>query len=330
MLTGRAGLASAAMTAGARLRIGMHGELVDWVGQRAPLYHLGNGARSYDPTAQRFLRMDPFSPFSAGGRNPYAFCEADPVNRTDPSGYAAMSIQAGIGLAFGILGIFLTALTFGAVALPLTSLVSWLLMTPAVLGVGANVTGILSSVLEETHPEASRALGWASLGLGIAATVFGALLPSAGLYAKASGRLLVGSARKPDFLSLENGNLFLFQSRFRDGSLIATHGSRDAALYGPAGSRLSALDWSMIVGRYLNAYRNSDRSGPLYLLSCYATRNGRNSNAAIISSMLRRDVIAFDAPVSRMMYTRSHRHYLLFDSRLGQPVRFVNRVRHVV
>lgn len=323
--------ASAAVaTIPARPRVGLHGPLVDWTGADMPLYHLGNGARSYHPVALRFLQRDPYSPFSVGGVNPYVFCAGDPVNRADPSGYSAMSIQSGVGMAFGILGLLLTALTFGVVALPLASLAFWLAAVPAALGIGSSVTGILSSVLENEYPEASRALGWVSLGLGVAATAFGALAPSVGLYAKTSGRLITGARQPADFFSLENGNFFLYQQRFRDGALIVTHGSRDAALFGPSGARLSALDWSIEVGRYLNAYRNSDQRGPLYLMSCFATRNGRNSNAAIISSLLRRDVIALDSPITRMMFTRGHRDYLFFGSTLGPPVRFVNRARHVV
>ena len=51
-------------------------------------YPLGNGYRWYLPSLMRFAASDFDSPFGAGGLNPYTYCGADPVNRTDPSGHA--------------------------------------------------------------------------------------------------------------------------------------------------------------------------------------------------------------------------------------------------
>ena len=56
-------------------------------------YPLGNGYRMYLPEQMRFAQPDSMSPFGRGGVNPYAYCEADPINRSDPAGH------------FGILGI---------------------------------------------------------------------------------------------------------------------------------------------------------------------------------------------------------------------------------
>jgi RHS repeat-associated protein len=50
-------------------------------------YVLGRGARSFSSTLMRFLSPDPYSPFSLGGLNIYAYCAGDPVNRVDRSGY---------------------------------------------------------------------------------------------------------------------------------------------------------------------------------------------------------------------------------------------------
>jgi hypothetical protein len=56
-------------------------------------------ARYYDPTTGRFLTEDP----SRKGVNWYAYCENDPINRTDPTGkdatdfYAAMSAHQNAG-----------------------------------------------------------------------------------------------------------------------------------------------------------------------------------------------------------------------------------------
>jgi RHS repeat-associated protein len=49
-------------------------------------YLLGNGHRLYNPVLMRFTRPDALSPFGKGGVNAYAYCEGDPVNRTDPTG----------------------------------------------------------------------------------------------------------------------------------------------------------------------------------------------------------------------------------------------------
>lgn len=51
------------------------------------LYMLGRGARSFSPVLMRFMSADPYSPFSLGGLNAYAYCAGDPINRVDRSGY---------------------------------------------------------------------------------------------------------------------------------------------------------------------------------------------------------------------------------------------------
>lgn len=63
--------------------LGFNGECID----PAELYILGNGYRSHNPRLMRFLSPDSLSPFGKGGLNSYAYCGADPVNFTDPSGH---------------------------------------------------------------------------------------------------------------------------------------------------------------------------------------------------------------------------------------------------
>ncbi|MFJ4372669.1 RHS repeat-associated core domain-containing protein [Pseudomonas japonica] len=50
-------------------------------------YLLGNGYRAYNPVLMRFHQPDSWSPFGAGGLNPYAYCAGDPINHRDPTGH---------------------------------------------------------------------------------------------------------------------------------------------------------------------------------------------------------------------------------------------------
>ncbi|ULH12269.1 RHS repeat-associated core domain-containing protein [Serratia marcescens] len=68
--------------------LGFNGERTD---PALGSYHLGNGYRLYNPTLRRFTAPDNMSPFGAGGINPYAYCEGDPINNTDPTGHSPLS-----------------------------------------------------------------------------------------------------------------------------------------------------------------------------------------------------------------------------------------------
>ena len=50
-------------------------------------YFLGSGYRAFNAVLMRFNRPDDLSPFSSGGLNAYAYCEGEPINRSDPSGH---------------------------------------------------------------------------------------------------------------------------------------------------------------------------------------------------------------------------------------------------
>ena len=49
-------------------------------------YLLGNGHRHYSTSLLRFTTPDTLSPFGAGGINPYAYCNGDPINYIDRNG----------------------------------------------------------------------------------------------------------------------------------------------------------------------------------------------------------------------------------------------------
>ena len=59
-------------------------------------YLLGNGYRAYNPVLMRFHSPDNLSPFEEGGINAFAYCGADPVNRSDSSGHVWHLIRSGL------------------------------------------------------------------------------------------------------------------------------------------------------------------------------------------------------------------------------------------
>jgi RHS repeat-associated protein len=67
--------------------LGFAGERPDPVTRHYPL---GNGYRSYNPVLMRFNQPDSLSPFGEGGVNAYAYCQGDPVNRSDPTGHTSV------------------------------------------------------------------------------------------------------------------------------------------------------------------------------------------------------------------------------------------------
>lgn len=68
----------------------------------AHYYHLGQGYRAFSPTLMRFISPDRISPFGRGGINSYAYCNSDPVNRTDPSGAVAFARLRPLNWAYKI------------------------------------------------------------------------------------------------------------------------------------------------------------------------------------------------------------------------------------
>lgn len=66
-------------------------------------YALGNGRRFYRPALMRFGQADALSPFERGGLNAYAYCQADPVNKHDPSGQEALDVLSHIVGALGLI-----------------------------------------------------------------------------------------------------------------------------------------------------------------------------------------------------------------------------------
>lgn len=124
-------------------------------------YLPGNGYRAYNPAVMRFNCPDSWSPFGAGGVNPYTYCMCDPVNQTDPSGHASWHSWA--GMVAGIAGILLIPFTFGQSSIA------------AALAIISSGMGIASVLLENKYKTLSMAFGWASLIAGLPELAFGAV-----------------------------------------------------------------------------------------------------------------------------------------------------------
>ncbi|EDM3454277.1 hypothetical protein CRR07_22865 [Salmonella enterica subsp. enterica serovar Montevideo] len=146
------------------LPAGFNGQRVDPVSQ---CYHLGNGARSYNPVLMRFNSPDHLSPFDAGGINPYTYCLGDPINRSDPSGHISVfgTTTSIIGLVLGALSIFAGGAGIATIALSLVS-----------LGTGAASVGLeisANSKIDSRPADAKNEESTAAM-LGIISAVTGA------------------------------------------------------------------------------------------------------------------------------------------------------------
>ena len=272
----------------ARPLIGMHGERLDWIGPRSQLYHLGNGVRSYAPTMQSFLSMDPFSPFSAGGTNAYGFCGNDPINHSDPSGF--LSEWATNVLWLGALNIFLSILSFGLAAGVLAGLAYVMAASSMLLGVGSGLTGILSAAFEDRVPELSRLLGLISVGLGI-----GAGLTAVG--ATAAGKLLATGRIASRNAALTSGDVRIGKMTLQADDycdVINSHGA-------PFTTQTSSPVSGGTLGRQLLQAGLERTDKPLRLASCYSAVGGRHaSQAQRIANLTGRNTIGYYGRVNSM------------------------------
>ncbi|PYI27472.1 RHS repeat protein [Aspergillus indologenus CBS 114.80] len=121
-------------------------------------YHLGHGYRVYNPVLMRFHTPDPWSPFTSGEINPYAYCLGDPINRLDPSGHFTL-----FGMEFGWKDLITAVASIaGSIALGvLTGGASLAVQVGVAVAVGVAVevtAGALGDLAEGNQ------ITWASLG----------------------------------------------------------------------------------------------------------------------------------------------------------------------
>ncbi|ADP11991.1 nematicidal protein 2 [Erwinia sp. Ejp617] len=71
------------------------------------------GVRIYDPESMRFTTPDSLSPFNGGNINPYIYCNNNPVNNNDNTGYLTRETWKNIIYTGAVLSIGTGILTFG-------------------------------------------------------------------------------------------------------------------------------------------------------------------------------------------------------------------------
>jgi RHS repeat-associated protein len=264
---------------------GYNGELGDPV---TGWYLLGNGQRVYNPRLQRFHNPDLFSPFDEGGLNPYTFCVGDPINYADPTGQTPWWMWAATGVGM-VLSSVATVLTAGAAAPLLAGSITasaGLAAAATVAGAVGIAAGVTSAVLSETDPQnpVGPALGWTSLGLGIAAAGLSGL-------SGAAARAASGSLGKmPIVASIGDAQI----ENFDEALLMTAHGAPYATgadgiiSGGKLASRLSVIP----------EIRNAPPEKVLKLVSCYSANGGKfGSQAQRVANKLGRNVVGYYGPV---------------------------------
>jgi RHS repeat-associated protein len=269
--------------------------------------HLGNGYRAYSPALGRFAAPDSWSPFGAGGINPYAYCAGDPVNRADPSGH--FSLGQGIGIVLGVLaGIALSALTEGLALGPALSLLANV-VGDAAIGAGSELVG--------TGIDGQR-VNWGQVGIAAGAGALTSLVfngaglmgsklrgtsnrPFGGWMMEGGYDAGVGSFRGPRHLGFgDDGFDFVFEDTTRDGQRRLNIVIQDGVRLDPE-TALNVRMWDANTGT--NRYtRYPPTGGPLD--AHLRTETGENY------------------PVYRLGISRATRHYTAGRGRRG-PQNFV-------
>ena len=295
---------------------GFNGERLDPVSQT---YHLGNGYRTYNPTLMRFNAPDSWSPFGSGGINQYAYCEGDPINRSDPSGHMSSGAAMGIGIGLGILGLLGAVFTFGqsiaaaaaAEAALTASMAADLLATG--LGGAASVMNIASTATQNSDPEASRILGWVSFGLGIASfathtanSIESKFKGRSGSYDLLSHGDTATSVSEPEAMGWNFENVVSLRKQmytFEDKRWgrrrlnVRSHGGLGPDGVGKLVDEGKVFDERQLLDLLLKKgidYRDFDE---IRIIACYSADGGRESFGQTLSNLTHKSVKAYRGAV---------------------------------
>lgn len=246
--------------------LGFNGERLDYISGTT---HLGNGYRAYNPVVLRFNCPDSISPFGAGGVNQYVYCAGDPINKGDSSGHISGGGIA--GMIMGTLGILIAPFTAGQSLTVVSCLI-------AGLEILSGTTAIASGALENSSPQASSTLGWASLSTGMLSLLSGGIIAGTSKLTQLLGKLrringkigipMSGEFRNARFLGMNRaGGRVYWNIRFEDTV--------------PLGNRLTVLmgsEWENNILRPVNEviYNGElqrERYTPSQLLDLVQRRN---------------------------------------------------------
>lgn len=292
--------------------IGFNGEPMD---RTSDYYHLGNGTRVYDSVNQYFLSPDPESPFGKGGANGRNYCSNDPVNFSDPSGHAQVwNINADVTHAPVIHNHIVQAVIMGGVGVllaPMTgsSSLAWTIAATG-LAVTSAAFGITAAALEESNPELSSALSYASLATGILSAGAGMRASVQGLRnfrtAVQANEHWVQMGGTMQSLKQIDGELFTFVDTYKNTQRlnVAVHG-KDLNFIEKILDRSSSVllndaehSASDIIALLLNKGVDPSAYENTRLLICYSGNGGSSSFAAQFQQLVQRPVKAFVGPVT--------------------------------
>lgn len=156
-------------------RLGFNGQLRE---RSTGWYHLGNGHRVYNPVLMRFHSPDRLSPFEKGGINPYAYCQGDPINFTDPTGrYLRAAADVAISAFTKALEISVAYQRSWSAALNLELLANAFTVAPAV---GGTLRSFQVSV-------AGAALNFTGAAMQLAGVASGSFVANAGITLSTAG-----------------------------------------------------------------------------------------------------------------------------------------------
>jgi RHS repeat-associated protein len=247
---------------------------------------LGKGYRAYNPVLHRFMQYDSFSPFGKGGINGYTFAENNPIMNFDPTGESA-ALNIGLAVGFTIIGIIGSIFTFGAAA---GAVSVGLAAASTVLGAASGATGIAGAVYGKYAEDAAKSgnkdaaasyaktasdLGWASLGLGLAAVA-----ADIGSIASAAGKKGTISITR----SYSTASTASVNSTIKSTSNLTAR-MRNVAIGGHKGER-AAGQLGEAIGEHVDLQRrlaleaqNFVKAGSITRSSSVASRSGISTNS---------------------------------------------------